>query len=362
MAKQVKQCKYCGLDGFYWTRTLQGWRLTDPSTGALHQCAPTKVSLLQTAIDMGLNPDIASGMRLRDLKDWVDENGEQPTATDEQPAEPVWPEFIPAPETPVVLLPEPIATPVPEGWAHVHPNFHKSVRYFKALASANQWWAGPAGSGKTTLAKCIADALGKTLCHVSVSKNIAEFDLLGYMDGHGRYVPGKLYEALRGTDKVVLIDECDRGNDGVLVVLNGALDQRYCTFPNGETVHIDPSVLFIATGNTWGRGADAVYTAAGALDAAFLDRFQVKLAHDYDEDFERKITSNLKWTRYVQRIRKAVFDLRLQGVVISPRASRDGGAFIDAGIPWAEVEQDVLWSAIPVELQASVREKLGLAA
>lgn len=363
MAKQIKTCKYCGADGFFWTQTSQGWRLTDPSTGSLHLCAVTKVSLTQKAIDMGLSPDMANSMRLRDLQQWIEDN-----ASEQTPQVPEEVTFTPPAEAPADDKPTTIAGSVngkvelPEGWTHVHPNFHKSVRYFNAVPRANQWWAGPAGSGKTTLADAVAQALGKRLVVVSISKNTAEFDLKGYMDGHGRFVKGSIYDAFTGGNVLLLIDECDRGTDGVLVALNSALDQRVITFPNGERVELDAGTVVVATGNTWGRGADAVYTAAGALDAAFLDRFQFKLAHEYDEAFELSITSNTKWTRYVQRVRKAVFDLRIQGIVISPRCSRDGGEAINAGIPWAEVEQDTLWASIPVELQASVRQKMGIAA
>lgn len=349
--QKPKYCKYCQAGPFNWTRVMGGWRLTD-NNGQLHQCHATRTTLMTKAIELGLSPDVASGMRLRDLQQWIEQ--QQP---DEKPEE-TKPEEVESPkvETPKAELIS--AEKLAEVGANVHPNFYKALAYFKAVPNANQWWSGPAGSGKTTLAANIAKALDKQFVHVAISKNTAEFDLFGYMDGHGRYVPGKLYEAIRGTNKLVLIDECDRGTDGVLVALNAVLDQRYCKFPNNEEVNIDKSILFVATGNTWGRGADAVYTAAGALDAAFLDRFQFKLAHDYDESFELAITPNKRWTRYVQRVRKAVFDLRLQGVVLSPRASRDGGAALEAGIAWADVERDVLWSAIPVELQASIREKL----
>jgi hypothetical protein len=350
-----KKCKFCGLGPFNWKKTVSGWRLMDPKTGELHQCRATKTALITKAIELGLNADVANSMRLRDLQQWIEQQNPDDAST---PA----PE---APQEPEVIEPKTAAAEkleLPEGVEHVHPNYWTALAFFKAVPSANQWWAGPAGSGKTTLASNIAKALGKTFVHIAISKNTAEFDLFGYMDGHGRYVPGKAYEALRGKDKLVLIDECDRGNDGVLVSWNAILDQRYVVFPNGERVEIDPSIYFVATGNTWGRGADAVYTAAGALDAAFLDRFQIKLAHDYDEDFELAITENKRWTRYVQRVRKAVFDLRLQGVVIGPRASRDGGKAINGGIPWNTVEQTILWSSIPVELQASVKAKLAQAA
>lgn len=360
--QKAKYCKYCQGGPFNWTRVQGGWRLTDPVTGQLHQCHATRTQLMTKAIELGLSPDVASGMRLRDLQQWIEAQTPESEETKPEDVSEVQPKV--AEETKAVKVLETIdASKLVElGLNHVHPNFWIAYAYFKANPNENQWWAGPAGSGKTTLAANVAKALDKTFVHIAISKNTAEFDLFGYMDGHGRYVPGKLYEAIRGENKLVLIDECDRGTDGVLVALNAVLDQRYCKFPNNEEVTIHPSILFVATGNTWGRGADAVYTAAGALDAAFLDRFQFKLSHDYDEKFELEITTNKKWTRHVQRIRKAVFDLRLQGIVISPRASRAGGAAIDAGIAWAQVEKDVIWSAIPVELQASIREKLKVAA
>jgi hypothetical protein len=103
-----------------------------------------------------------------------------------------------------------------------------------------------------------------------------------------------------------------------------------------------------------------VYSAAGNLDAAFRDRFPVKLSHEYDEAFELRITKRPDWTKWVQKVRNACFDLHLAGVVLSPRISITGGEALEGGIPWDEVENTILWNAIPPEFHPTIREALNL--
>lgn len=36
------RCKYCRRDGFYWTMTDLGWRLTTETSGKIHLCKGAK--------------------------------------------------------------------------------------------------------------------------------------------------------------------------------------------------------------------------------------------------------------------------------------------------------------------------------
>jgi cobaltochelatase CobS len=85
----------------------------------------------------------------------------------------------------------------------------------------------------------------------------------------------------------------------------------------------------IAAGNTFGRGASREYVGRQQLDAATLDRFTV-FEVDYDEALELAIAGNDDWTRYVQKVRKAVEREKVRAIV-SPRASISGAKLLAVG-------------------------------
>jgi MoxR-like ATPase len=114
-------------------------------------------------------------------------------------------------------------------------------------------------------------------------------------------------------------------------------------FPDGNHSR-HPNFVAIATGNTWGHGANRDYIGRNPLDKAFLDRFG-NLAWDYDEAFETKLAKNPAWSSRVQKIRKAVFELKEQ-IVVSPRASIFGAKMLAAGEPQEIVENMLIFNGI----------------
>jgi cobaltochelatase CobS len=119
-----------------------------------------------------------------------------------------------------------------------------------------------------------------------------------------------------GAGSVILLDELDRMDEGVLAVLNSALANGYIDTPDGR-IERHADTLILAAANTWGTGDDVgTYTAAGCLDAASLNRFAgAKLEVNYDHKLEVAISKATcgsdKPARWVQTMRKRVasFDL-----------------------------------------------------
>ena len=387
-------CKYCGTP-ISWGHTSEGKFIPlNPSNGQRHKCLgkpATSTPALDVSAYTGDSTDAHTALMgelttPEQAPAGHEEKAAQPTITKAALLDKA--KALGIPLKPLVALSlvelrdkltQVLTDPLGDG-TRVHPNFWKALRWFTACPTRNQWWYGPAGSGKTTLAGQLALFMGGNRTDAGDIDNFLYISVNGQTEAHhfegfrpvlneGLYNPGWLYNVVQrahelkaeGRILVILIDECDRGNDGVLVILNMFCEQRKFRFPHGEVWSVPENVRIIAAGNTQGRGADSVYSAAGNLDAAFRDRFPVKLAHEYDSEFELLISKNTDWTKWVQKVRNACFDLRLAGVVISPRVSITGGEALAGGIPWPEVEETILWNAVPPEFHPTLREALGLA-
>jgi midasin (ATPase involved in ribosome maturation) len=94
--------------------------------------------------------------------------------------------------------------------------------------------------------------------------------------------------------KVMLLDEVDASNPEILVAMQGIAALKpgdTFTFPDGQNLPGHDNFRLVATGNTWGDGGDAIYSARQQLDGAFLTRFSM-LDFDYDECLEQTIALN----------------------------------------------------------------------
>jgi len=120
-------------------------------------------------------------------------------------------------------------------------------------------FVGLVGTGKTTIAASIAEALGRKFARIPFGGMGDPLDLRGQSRMHAEAEPGKIIKALKGAQSknpVILLDEIDRVTDagrasimGVLVELldpeqNYAFTDHYLDYP------VDLSeALFIATAN-----------------------------------------------------------------------------------------------------------------
>ncbi|MGW0835854.1 AAA family ATPase [Streptomyces prunicolor] len=222
---------------------------------------------------------------------------------------------------------------------------------------------GPAGTGKSMMARQTAEAFGQEFHALSLGPTTPMSKIFGYYDAHGQY-HGTPFRSAFEHSGLMLLDELDSGHPGLLAELNQALSIRSCAFADGM-VAAHPEFRLIATANTYGTGGDRQYVGRQALDAATLDRFVV-IDVPVDEDLEERIAlahapsrpeDTLRVIEEVRRLRATAAEKRLP-VMFSPRAGIDAAKLLQAG---ASVEQAIRWRVVR-GMSAAHRSALGLAA
>lgn len=220
------------------------------------------------------------------------------------------------------------------------------------LNGGSPFLVGPAGSGKTTLAEQIAKVLKRKF--YMAARVTSEYKLVGFIDAQGRCVRTQFREAYEHGG-VFLFDEVDASDPDALTAFNAALANGLGDFPDGM-VSKHKDFIAIAAGNTFGRGADRQYVGRNQLDAATLDRFQT-FEVDYDEALELALGSDTEWTRYCQKVRKAIEAEKVRHIV-SPRASIIGGRYLAAGMARAKVEEVCVWKGLDEAQRVRVRGRM----
>ena len=221
-----------------------------------------------------------------------------------------------------------------------HPVGSKRHQIFDALrmamaAKVNVFLVGPAGSGKTTVAKQVAHSLGLRF-HFNGAIH-SEYKLTGFRDAQGKVHRTAFREAFEHGG-LYLFDEIDASQPAALLAFNAALANGMFDFPD-RTVHAHPNFRCIAAANTWGKGATMDYVGRNALDAATMDRFAM-LEIRYDASLERRmahLASNDQidlaeaWLELVQKTRSLCHDHDFRHI-ISPRATQQGLSLMVGGI------------------------------
>jgi hypothetical protein len=192
----------------------------------------------------------------------------------------------------------------------------------------NIWLAGPVGTGKTTAAHKVAEALGLSF-HAN-SSLLTKFDVEGYIDAGGVYHRTALREAFENGG-VYLGDEFDGWAKAATLSMNAILANGWARFPDGM-VKRHPDCIIILAGNTFGNGATSDFTAREKQDASTLDRMAF-LRWPIDEKLEMHFAPNPTWTARVQKFRQRVADRKIKGHMVTPRASVIGGALLAQGLP-----------------------------
>ncbi len=153
-------------------------------------------------------------------------------------------------------------------------------------------FVGLVGTGKTTIASSIAEAMGRKFARIPFGGMGDPLDLRGQSRMHPEAEPGKIIKALRTTgvkNPVVLLDEIDRVTDegrasimGVLVELldpgqNFAFVDHYVDFPFDLS-----EVLFIATANNTTNIATAVLDRLEPIQMpSYSDQEKITIARQY---------------------------------------------------------------------------------
>lgn len=151
----------------------------------------------------------------------------------------------------------------------------------------NSLLVGPAGCGKTTGARQLAESLNLQFGSVCLTAGASETWLFGRQTPNG-FTEGSFSKIYR-EGGVFLADEMDAADANLLLSINTALANGIMFNPiSGETIERHKDFVFIGAANTFGKGADHVYTGRSRLDGATLDRFIV-IEVDYDQDYEKQI-------------------------------------------------------------------------
>lgn len=196
---------------------------------------------------------------------------------------------------------------------------------------------GPSGSGKSYTAKQLANLLGIRLYNFEfVSDEITT--IKGYTDYQGNFVATPFYEIYKNGG-LCFFDEVDNSESKALMELNkiiGPNGYEPYLFPNGEIVTPHPNFRIIAAGNTWGDGADSIYSTREKIDAATMNRFAA-INYGYDEKIEREILKEyLYMYEFTASFRNYIEDRKFDDV-ISTRDMEDIKQYLDADISMEEI-------------------------
>lgn len=218
------------------------------------------------------------------------------------------------------------------------------------LGITNIWMVGPAGCGKSTMARNVANNLGLPYLCISCGIGTSSTEFIGY-----KY-PNR--EATKFADyyskpSIILLDEFTALDPSVAQVVNAALANGEIETTTG-LVKRNPNCIIIATSNTFGSGADRQYVANNQLDASTIDRFVGGIIEiTYSEAFESQYDEEV--VDYVNEIRACIAINKLRRVA-STRMIQAGHALKQYGITdwrerllvnWTDNELEILDMFLP---------------
>ena len=222
-----------------------------------------------------------------------------------------------------------------------HRNFPTLLKMCSARGRNNHhmniWIYGPAGTGKSTAAEKVAEAL--SLDYYTDGKMVDDTKVLGYQDANGTYRTTNFRRAYENGG-VYLADEIDGSMPDALLALNGALANGHCSFPD-KLVKRHPDFIFLAAANTTGTGGTVEYVGRFKQDAAFNDRF-VFLDWPIDLALEDSLCADKVWLTRVRTVRANLARSTIKGHLITPRAAIYGESLLAAGLSYPEVECQTL--------------------
>ncbi len=219
-------------------------------------------------------------------------------------------------------------------------------------AGVNVYLHGPAGSGKTTVARKCAEAF--MLQFYFAAKVESEYQLIGFKDAKGETVRTQFREAYEHGG-VFLFDEMDASSPSAVVALNAALANGVCPFPDG-IVQRHANFHCIGAGNTKLTGANRQYAGRNQLDAASVDRFAF-IEFGYDDELELALAADHAWAKHVQKVRKVIADRGLNHLV-TPRATYDGCKLLAKGLDWDTVDSMCVYKGLDADTIAQIKLQL----
>lgn len=171
---------------------------------------------------------------------------------------------------------------------------------------------GPAGTGKTTAAEHIAEALG--LKFYFTPSVFEKFDLTGFVDGNGTLIDTPFIQALLNGG-LFLFDEWDVSDPQAIKFFNMVLSQRMFVIPKYGIVRAHRDFKIMAAGNTRGTGATSNYPTALTQDASCRNRF-IPIYYDYDREIENMLAEDDgELIEFVHDLRNAIRESGLDTVI-----------------------------------------------
>lgn len=262
-------------------------------------------------------------------------------------------------ELAALATPRPVTVSIPQRpditFASAHPQLPLALQF--AAARLPVWLCGPRGSGKSTAARQIAKAFGVPF-HVMTGCD-DQFALIGYIQPHDGTVVKTAFRLAYEFGGTILLDEFDSYNPAAVIVMNDALANEECAFPDG-LIKMHPDFICIAGTNTDGRGPDNQYSGRSVIDSATRDRFAF-IAWDYAPGMEASLGAAApNWTRYVQAVR-AEMESQAIDETPSPRATINGAAMITAGVAWDIVAEAFIWRGMSRDIVERISRKVPIA-
>lgn len=173
----------------------------------------------------------------------------------------------------------------------------------------NIWMVGPAGCGKSTIARNVAKQLNLPYLCISCGIGTSATEFVGYKYPERESTKFSEYY---NKPSVILIDEFTALDPAVAQVCNAALANGEIETTTG-LVHRHPECIIIATSNTFGNGADRQYVANNQLDASTIDRFvggiiDVNYSDKFESQYDEEVVS------YVNTLRCIIKDEQLRRI------------------------------------------------
>lgn len=232
-----------------------------------------------------------------------------------------------------------------------HEKFETILKYL--TADVPVFMSGAAGTGKSSIAKNAAKALGLEFYFSGAVNDIYKFT--GFIDANGNYSKTQFYDFCCNGG-VFFMDEMDASIPEVLVALNAAIANRYFDFPCGK-VELNENCRFICAGNTYGTGADAEYTGRYQLDAATLDRFAV-VDIDYSKDIFNAVTNgNKDLIAFIYDLRKACKAVGVN-MILSYRCAQNVTAMESVGLDTVSCIKQCIAKGLSKDAAHMIAERL----
>ena len=173
----------------------------------------------------------------------------------------------------------------------------------------NIWMVGPAGCGKSTMARNVANAKKLPYLCISCGIGTSATEFVGY-----KYPTREStkFAEFYAKPSIILIDEMTALDPAVAQILNAALANGEIETTTG-LVRRHPKCIIIATSNTFGTGADRQYVANNQLDASTIDRFVGAVVEvTYSEKFENQYDNEV--VEYINDLRKLIKEKNLRRI------------------------------------------------